>query len=448
MPCKMLAPVAKAAPVGRAKQQAELVFGQAHHIRVGTSFLTMTRSGLYLRMVEYGAVLPGSFLTGESGSHMLEDMRIARLFGIPVRVDWSWLLIFGLLVWTLAMPGGPFADMNASWRLPVAAFVVLTLFACVILHEAAHALTARRFGIRTREIELLVFGGVSRLEGSPKTPAQAAQISFAGPLASIVLAILFGFASAIGGLNGTAQNVLAYLCVVNGVLALFNLLPAFPMDGGRLFHALIWSFTRERERATRIAAGMSTIAGLMVATAGLLLIARGALLSGMWIAVMAWFIMRSAQAEVTSELAVAPLAELRAGSVADPAPPAIEPDVTCEAALQRMVKMRQRALPVVIGPRLLGLVTLADFAKLGRRSGDSAYVTAIMTPTDRLVTIAEDVPALEAFKVLAQSGYRQLPVLDAEQRLVGFIGHETVARALAFGMERAGTAGPALSRLN
>jgi Zn-dependent protease/CBS domain-containing protein len=379
---------------------------------------------------------------------MLEAMRIARLFGIPVRVDWSWLLIFGLLVWTLAMPRGPFADMSVSWRLPVAALVVLTLFACVILHEAAHALTARRFGIRTREIELLVFGGVSKLEGSPKTPAQAAQISFAGPLASIVLAIVFGFASAIGGLNGTAQNAFAYLCVVNGILALFNLLPAYPMDGGRLFHALIWNFTRERERATRIAAGVSTMAGLLIAAAGLLLIARGALLGGMWVAVMAWFIMRSAQAEVASELAVEPLSELRAGSVADPAPPAIEPDVTCETALERMVKTRQRALPVVIGPRLLGLVTLADFAKLGGRAPDAAYVTAIMTRADRLVTLAEDVPALEAFKMLAQSGFRQLPVLDAQERLIGFIGHETVARALAFGMERAGTAGPALSRLN
>jgi Zn-dependent protease len=375
-------------------------------------------------------------------------MRVARLFGIPVRIDWSWLLIFGLLVWTLAMPGGPFADMNASWRLPVAALVVVTLFACVVLHEAAHALTARRFGIQTREIELLVFGGVSKLEGSPKTPAQAAQISFAGPLASIALAIVFGFASAIGGLNLAAQNALAYLCMINGVLALFNLLPAFPMDGGRLLHALIWSFTRERERATRIAAGASTVAGLLIAAGGLLLIARGSLLGGMWIAVMAWFIMRSAQAEVTTELAVAPLGELRAGNVADPAPPSIEPDVTCKTALERMVKMRQRALPVVIGPRLLGLVTLADFAKLGERPGETAYVTAIMTPAGRLVTLVEDVPALDAFKLLAQSGYRQLPVLDAQERLIGFIGHETVARALAFGMERSGMAGPALSRLN
>lgn len=379
---------------------------------------------------------------------MLRTMRIARLSGIPVRIDWSWLLIFGLLVWTLAMPAAPFAGMSAAWRLPVAALVVLTLFACVIAHEAAHALTARRFGIRTREIELFVFGGVSKLEGSPKTPAQAAQISFAGPLASVALAIVFGFASAIGGLSGAAQSALAYLCIINAVLALFNLLPAYPMDGGRLFHALIWSFTRERERATRIAAAASAMVGLSIAGAGLLLIARGSLLSGMWIAVMAWFIMRSAQAEVTSEIAVAPLAELRAGSVADPAPPSIEPDVTCKTALERMVTTRQRALPVVIGPRLLGLVTLSDFAKLGRRSGESAYVTAIMTPAERLVTIAEDVPALEAFKMLAQSGYRQLPVLDAQDRLIGFIGHETVARALAFGLERTGAAGPALSRLN
>lgn len=375
-------------------------------------------------------------------------MRIARLFGIPVRVDWSWLLIFGLLVWTLAMPGGPFAGVSSSWRLPLAALVVLTLFACVVLHEASHALVARRFGIQTREIDLFVFGGVSQLEALPETPAQAAQISFAGPLASIVLALVFGFASAIQGLNVPAQNVLAYLCIINGSLALFNLLPAYPMDGGRLFHALVWSFTRERERATKIAAGASTFVGLLIAAGGLLLIARGSLLSGMWVAVMAWFIMRSAQAEVTGELAVAPLSELRAGGVADPAPPAIEPDITCEAALEQMVKTRQRALPVVIGPRLLGMVTLADFAKLGRRSGDSAYVTAIMTPADRLLTLAEDLPALEAFKVLAQSGYRQLPVLDAQGRLVGFIGHETVARALAFGLERTGAAGPALSRLN
>lgn len=375
-------------------------------------------------------------------------MRIARLSGIPVRVDWSWLLIFGLLVWSLAMPGGPFAGVPPAWRFPVAGAVVVVLFACVIAHEAAHALTARRFNIATREIDLFVFGGVSQLEGAPASPGQAAQIALAGPAASLAAAFLFGLASAIGGLDPTLKSALAYLCIINVSLAAFNLIPAYPMDGGRIFHAVLWRLTGERQRATRIAAGTTTFIGLAAAATGLLLIAQGALLGGMWIAVLAWFIMRSAQSELTGEFAVTPLAELRAGNVADAAPRPIEPDVTCEAALERMVKTRQRALPICIGPRLLGLVTLADFAKLGRRAADRAYVMAIMTPAERLVTLSEDVPALEAFKLLAESGYRQLPVLNAAGGLAGFIGHETVARALAFGMERGGAAGPALSRLN
>ncbi|MDE2483075.1 MAG: site-2 protease family protein [bacterium] len=361
-------------------------------------------------------------------------MTIARIFGIPVRVDGSWLLVFAFFVWALGAPEALFPSAQPSARFMFAAFTVLGLFACVVVHEFAHALVARRFGATIREIELFAFGGVSRIDGADATPWQEAAVAFVGPLASVALGVLIAFAALAAGDGSPVYRALAYLAAMNVMLAAFNLLPSYPLDGSRVLHALIWALSKRRSFAVTVISATSSIIAALLVAASLALFFSGAVAAGIWTAFLAWFIMRAARSETTNELFVTPLAALRCSQIADEVPDAIEPDTTCAHALSRMIATRRRALPITIGGTLAGLVTLSDFAKLDGRDPSSAYVGCIMTPARLLVAVEPGLGALEAFRRLSDCGFHQLPVLDGGT-LVGFISGETFHRALTFARE-------------
>lgn len=365
-------------------------------------------------------------------------MQIARIFGTPVRIDPSWLFIFALLVWTLSSTRGPFAQATLEWRIGAAVLTVLAVFACVVAHELAHVAVARSFGIRTEDIVLFAFGGVSRMEQVGASARAEAQISAAGPAMSICIAVIFAAAAAIFGVSPFARDMLLYLATINAGLAIFNCLPAYPVDGGRLVHALAWHLTGDRMRATRIAVRITNAAGVLMAAAGLTLLFTGYIIDGIWIALLAWFVMRSAQAEYVSDVQIQPLAGVRCADLVDPPAGAFQPDTTCSQALARMIEARRRAVPVAVGKRLLGILTLDDFAKLGEHDAQYVYVSAIMTPVSDLHKLSPDVSGLEALKQLASSGHQQLPVVDADGILLGFITRETLARVLSFGREGQG----------
>jgi Zn-dependent protease len=201
---------------------------------------------------------------------------IARIAGIPVRVDGSWLLIFALFVWSLAAAtGGPFAGLRPEWRVPAAALTVLVLFACVVIHEAGHSLVARRYGIAVSEIVLFAFGGVSRLEREPSEPGAAARVALAGPATSFVLAAIFAVLAALPPRQSVLAQALEYLAAINAGLAIFNLLPAYPLDGGRVVHALAWKVSGNHTSATRFAGSLTTVIGYLAAVGGVMLFFRG-----------------------------------------------------------------------------------------------------------------------------------------------------------------------------
>lgn len=364
-------------------------------------------------------------------------MQIGRIYGIPLRIDWSWLLVFALLVWTLSTNLGPLAAIPAQWRGLAASLTVLTFFACVIAHEVAHALVARRFGIKTREIVLFVFGGVSRMERVGTTAWSEAAIALAGPAASVALGVAFMAAAALMPAQSAAVRVSLYLAVINVLVAGFNLLPAYPIDGGRIVHAIAWHLTSDRVRATRIAVAVSTVAGVLLASAGATLLLRGYAVSGVWTILIAWFILRTGQAELVNEFEIEPLKKLRCGDVADPAGSSITPDTICDRALEMMASGRRRVLPVSAGDEFIGLLTLSDFAKIPRSNGAGlAAVGSIMTPAAQVVRVTPDTDALQALKELADSAFHQLPVVNQRGELSGFITSDTIRRAVAFNLER------------
>ncbi len=358
-------------------------------------------------------------------------MRIARVFGTPVRIDPSWLFIFALLVWTLSSAQGPFAQLPAHWRVGASALTALALFACVLAHELAHVAVARSFGIRTEDIVLFAFGGVSRMERVGTTPKAEAQISAAGPAMSVCIAVICATSAAIFMPDSAEYDAFTYLAIINLALAVFNCLPAYPVDGGRLVHALAWRITGDRLRATQIAVRLSLAAGIFMGAAGLALTFAGYVLDGVWIALIAWFIVRASQAEYVSDVQMGALAGVRCADLVDPPAGSFQPDMTCAHALRRMIETRRRAVPVAVSGRLLGLLTLDDFAKLGERDPAFVYVSTIMTPAARLAKLSPDLSGVEALKELSSTGHPQLPVVDKQGMLLGFITRQTLMEKAA-----------------
>lgn len=357
-------------------------------------------------------------------------MQIARVFNTPVRIDASWLFIFALLVWTLSSAQGPFATATPQWRITAAIVTVIALFACVVAHELAHVVVARSYGIQTVDIVLFAFGGVSRMEKVGATPAAEAQISVAGPLISICLGIICAAAAPLFPDKSLAYAIVTYLAIINVALAAFNFLPAYPVDGGRLVHALAWRITRDRLRATRLAVRVSIAAGAIMGAGGLVLLFTGYVVDGVWIALLSWFIIRSAQTEYIADVQIGPLAAVRCGDLAVPPAGSFQPDMTCTQALATMIGTQRDAVPVAVGSRLLGMLALNDFAKLGSSDPNYVYVSAIMTPVAQLQKLAPDLSGLDAFKELASSGHPQLPVVDQNGTLLGFVTRETLARTM------------------
>ncbi len=362
-------------------------------------------------------------------------MTIGRLFGIPIRVDWSWLLVFALFVWAIGQPSGIFAHATPSLRLGAAIVTIVLLFVCVVAHELAHALTARRFGAAIREIELFAFGGVSRIDQTGTTPLREALIALAGPAASVAIALVLAGFTLLAEPRGIVFQALGYLTTINLVLAAFNMLPSYPLDGARVLHAVVWAVAKRRSTAVSAVSATSTIVGLLLVAASFALFFSGYVTSGVWTAFLAWFIMRAARAETTNELYVAPLAELRCAQIADDVPEAVPPDTAGADALARLIASRRRAIPVAEAGTFIGIVTLSDFAKLAGDDLARTAVRTIMTPRALLVSVEPSLSALDAFRKLSDCGFHQLPVIENGE-LLGFISGETFHRALTFAREQ------------
>lgn len=234
-------------------------------------------------------------------------MTIGRIFGIRVRVDPSWLVIFFLILWTFAFGVFPRRHPDLSMAAHVAMGVAGTalFFGSILVHELAHSLVSKARGIPVPAITLFIFGGMSHTEREAETPFDEFLIAVVGPLSSFLLAGAFWGVAALGGQTGGAgavSGVAGYLAAVNLVLAIFNLVPGFPLDGGRIFRAAAWKWTGDMTRATRMAATGGRIVGFLLIGLGILEIVLGALAGGLWLIFIGWFLRQAAEASYRAHL--------------------------------------------------------------------------------------------------------------------------------------------------
>lgn len=234
-------------------------------------------------------------------------MTVGKLFGIEVRVDPSWLVIFFLILWTFGFQVFPLRHPELSTVTHVIMGVVGTalFFGSVLIHELSHSLVSRARGIPVPAITLFIFGGMSHTAKEAEVPADEFLIAVVGPLASFVLAALFWAFKAVGepaGWSGAVTGVAGYLATLNLVLAIFNLVPGFPLDGGRIFRAAAWKWTGDMTRATRIAATGGSIVGFLLIALGVLEIVMGAVGGGIWLVFIGWFLRNAARASYEAHL--------------------------------------------------------------------------------------------------------------------------------------------------
>jgi Zn-dependent protease/CBS domain-containing protein len=377
--------------------------------------------------------------------------RVASLFGIEIRIDPSWVFIFVLITWNLA---AGFASMHPDWGLGLDLSLALTaaalFFGSVLAHELSHSLVARSRGLPVRHITLFLFGGVSNIEREPGSPGMEFVISVVGPLSSLILGAAFlalgttlvrgpfrlteNPASALSGLSPPA-TMLFWLGSVNITLGLFNLVPGFPLDGGRILRSLLWAAMKDLKRATKAASQIGQLVGWIFVFGGLAMV-LGARLpvfgtgvgGGVWIALIGWFLKSAAAAsyrQVVLEdlLGDIPVARLMRTDVKT---------VTQELALSDLVydivlKSDERAFPVVDGERLAGLVSLEDVRKVPREDWPAARVAQVMTPAASLVVTEPGKPASQALHDLTSRDIQQLPVVEGG-RLVGLLRLRDVVR--------------------
>lgn len=366
-------------------------------------------------------------------------MRIGRLFGIEIRVDLSWFVIFALVAWSLSSNIGPFGTIteNVNERRGLAVLSALLFFASVLLHELSHSLVARANGVPIRGITLFVFGGVSRFEGEPQTAPSAAWIAFVGPLTSLVLGGLFALAAGAFGEDHRLGVVSRYLASANIALGVFNLLPAFPLDGGRVLHAILWKRYGDRARATRVAVGVGAVLAWILIAGGLIMTFFGGVGGGLWLSFVGWFILQAGNAERFQTEAEAALRGHQVAEIAEPVDDAaVAPNATGAEALEKMTTSGRRALPVLLGDQLLGIVSLEELAS-ARNELAQTYVTALMTRIEDLETLAPETNAQDGLKQLSRTRLDQLPVVDANGRLVGILTRDAVLRYIAFERDHA-----------
>jgi Zn-dependent protease/CBS domain-containing protein len=357
-------------------------------------------------------------------------LRLGSIAGIEIGVNYTWLIVFGLITWSLAttlptlFPGWTIATY---WL--VGAISAFLLFGSVLVHELAHSLVAKSRGIRVKSITLFIFGGVSNFAGEPRRASDEFYTSIVGPLTSLALGGLFWvLLQLLRGISPQLTATLLYLAIVNVALALFNLIPAFPLDGGRVFRSIAWGLLHNLHRATRIATSLGVAFSYLFILAGLFMAFTGDFLGGIWLVFIGWFLNSAAEASYQQLVVQETFRRIRVADVMNPQPMTVQPRTTVHDLVEQYVLRRSiRSLPVVQDGTLDGIVTLTDVKKVPRERWETTTVAQIMTPMSRTITIAPTASLQDALECLAEHDLNQLPVVQ-DRELVGLLSRDQILR--------------------
>jgi Zn-dependent protease/predicted transcriptional regulator len=366
---------------------------------------------------------------------MRRGLQIGKILGIPILLDPSWLFIFGLLTYALSSSfGEKFPQWSSSQHWVVGILTSLLFFGSVLFHELSHSVVARHYKIRVISITLFIFGGVARIGKDPSRAIQEFNIAIAGPIASFVLAAIFFGLSTVFAFDEKVAALATYLAGTNFILGLFNLAPGFPLDGGRIFRAIVWGFTKDFNRATRVA-GTS---GKLIACG---LIGYGAwcglhdnLTGGIWYGLIGFYLLGAANDSITQLAVRETLRGLSAADVMSQEVPIISGGISLEDYGAEVLRTGRRYHLVVTDDRLVGLMNVQALHAVPREEWEHNSVQSVMLPRERILWASQDEPLQRLLERLFAADINQMPVVSGSQddgaHVVGMVSRDAILRVI------------------
>ncbi|TVP77244.1 MAG: site-2 protease family protein [Gemmatimonadales bacterium] len=366
----------------------------------------------------------------------LGGIRAGSVAGIPITLDYSWFVIFFLVLGTFA--GAVFPahapDLGRTTHLLMGLAGAILFWVSLLLHELAHAFAARARGVGVEGITLFIFGGMARTTREATRPADEFFIAVVGPLASLALAVV-GYGIGIGGpglgIPESVTVVAEYLGFLNLLLAVFNLFPGFPLDGGRILRAGLWQVTGSLRRATRLAALSGRFLGWAIIGLGIWsLLVGGGVIGGLWLIFIGWFLTHAARSSYQQLLLQQLFNPLVASDAMSPDPETVSPDLPLpELVLEHFLRRPYNSFPVTEDGVIVGLVTLGHVKRLERKDWAGKVTGDVMTPLRDLALVAPETPMAEVLEIMREDGSRRV-LVAREWELLGILSTSDIARWL------------------
>ncbi|MDO8586917.1 MAG: site-2 protease family protein [Armatimonadota bacterium] len=358
-------------------------------------------------------------------------IRLGRVFGIPIDIDYSWLLIFGLFTYSVSAGhfGRIYPELSTVYQFGLGLLTTLLFFATLVAHELAHSYVARKSGITISGITLFIFGGVARMKSEPDTPLDEFKMAIAGPAFSIAAALaawMIAAALPVGALGG----VFRYVAAANAIVAVFNLIPGFPLDGGRVLRSAVWAATDDLRLATRAASTAGQAFGWGLIALGFVGLLFTGSLSGIWFMFIGWFLNNAAQSSYRQLLIRRALEDVEVSDVMTPLTEPVDPGVSVdELVRERFLRTHADAYPVGDQTGIRGIVRLEDVRRVPRDQWLTTRVEQIVEPITEQCTIGAGEPAWEAVNKMTDGCPSRVVVFE-DGSVVGTVGEENLARLL------------------
>ena len=351
---------------------------------------------------------------------MKSQIRLVRLFGVELGLHYSWLVIAVLIVFSL---GAHFHEIHPEWSDAVvwgsAIITGVLFFVFLFAHELSHALVAKSRGLPIRRITLFALGGMAQIEKEPTRASTEFWMGIIGPITSLVIGvILLSVAHLIGWTPGVSPPtpplaILVWLGYINLLLAAFNMIPGFPLDGGRVLRAIIWGITKEAERSTRIAARIGQLVGIGFILYGIYQFFTGAGFSGLWLAFIGWFLLNAAGASYLQTKANTLLRGVRVAQVMSHDCETVEGSIPLSDFVDHyLLHTGRRCFVVLDNGRPAGMITPGEVRQVSRDDWPRTSVRAAMKPLERLHAVTPDTPVMKAMELMAREDVNQLPVIS------------------------------------
>jgi len=356
------------------------------------------------------------------------QISLGSIYGIPLTFDFSWFLILFFLTWILAASYFPseYKGWEKVYYWSIGAVTSILFFVSVLLHEVGHAVVAKKYNHNVKKIKLFIFGGISEITEEPKNPKEELFISAAGPAVTFLLAIIFYGLAYLSKGNIYLYALFHYLGLINLILGIFNILPGFPLDGGRILRALIWQKKKDFNKATQTAAGIGRVFGFIVIAFGFWEAMAGYFIDGIWMSFIGWFL----ESAAFSQIQTGKISKYFEGHIVEDAMSKsyglVPADTTIAEFIQNDILIKhRRAFIVEEQGKNIGLLTIHDIKKVPQEKWEQTYVTDVMKPLSEIKIVDINHPLEEALKEMNRDGVNQMPVTE-DGKIVGMLSRESI----------------------